>query len=210
MLAVRPQTWDIQGIADRLHCAGVFGEDNCLQADIQVGAARADGDAPLDAALRASAAQLLGQLAGFGLPAGFAEQVRRDAREVGVAVAGLVPTADKLILKLELMRENVCTRWHQDYYVARAIVSYNCSGTEYIHDDHVDFWELKNCGNNACVVQDRTQVCQAGVGDMLFMKGKLFPGAVNGLVHRSPDFAYHPNGDIKTRFVLKVDVKTLS
>jgi len=210
MLAVRPQAWDIQGLADRLHGAGVFGEDHCLQADVAAGPARGDRDPPLGAALRDSAAQLLGRLAGFGLPNGFAEQVQRDAEDVGVVVAELLPAADKLVLMLELMREDCCIRWHQDNYVARAIVSYNCCGTEYIHDDHVDFWELNNCGNNDHVVRDRTPVCQAGVGDILLIKGKLFPSVVNGLVHRSPDHVYHPDGAIKTRFVLKVDVRTVS
>merc|ERR1711920_203123 len=70
-------------------------------------------------------------------------------------------------------------------------------GTEYIHDDHVNLWELNNCGNNDHIVPDRSAVRQAGVGDILFMKGKLFPDPVNGLVHRSPDRVYHPGGEIK-------------
>jgi hypothetical protein len=208
MQAVRSQTWDIQGIVDGLYDAGAFGQARRLKAKIPVGANREDGDPPLDAAIRASAAQLLDPLVGFGLPAEFTEQVQRDAEEIGVTVAELIPATDKLTLQLELIRENCCTRWHQDNIVARAIVSYNCSGTEYIHDDSVNFWELDNCGNNDCVVNDRTTVCQAGVGDILLMKGKLFPGALNGLVHRSPSFAYHPDGGIKARFVLKVDVRT--
>merc|ERR1712032_309906 len=105
----------------------------------------------------------MGPLVGVGLPDSFATQVQQDAEEIGVAVAELIPNAKKLILKLELMNQNCCMRWHQDNYVARTIVSYNCSGTEYI----------------------------------LFMKGKLFPGSVNGLVHNSPDHVYHPNGMIK-------------
>ncbi|CAK0875535.1 unnamed protein product [Prorocentrum cordatum] len=122
---------------------------------------------------------------------------------------GRARTKDRLSLKLELM-SHACLRWHQDNYVARAIVSYNCCGTEYIHHDH-DFWELNNCGNNDCVVRDRAQVLQAGVGDMrgggFLVKGKLFPGVATGLVHRSPDPVYHADGvTAKTRLVLKVDV----
>ncbi|CAK0877109.1 unnamed protein product [Prorocentrum cordatum] len=208
MRTVRPQAWGIQDTVDGLHDAGALGEDGAVQADVPLGAARGDGGrTALAAAFRAAAAQLLAPLAGSGLPAGLLERVRRDAEEVGVAVAEMIPTADKVSLKLELIRENVCLRWHQDNYVARAIVSYNCRGTEYVHDDHVDFWELDNCGNNDCVVRDPAAVCQAGVGDILLMKGKLFPGAVNGLVHRSPGYEYHPSGVVKARLVLKIDVR---
>ncbi|CAK0875536.1 unnamed protein product [Prorocentrum cordatum] len=166
MQAVRPPTWgDIQGAVDGIYDARAFGEERSVSVDVPVGAGREDFDGvSLAAALRASAARLVEPLAGRGLPAGFAEQVREDAEDIGVAVASLLPAADRLSLKLELM-SHACLRWHQDNYVARAIVSYNCCGTEYIHHDH-DFWELNNCGNNDCVVRDRAQVLQAGVGDM--------------------------------------------
>ena len=35
-----------------------------------------------------------------------------------------------------------------------------CSGgTEYTADANVDFWELENCGNNACIIKDTSKVC---------------------------------------------------
>jgi len=110
-------------------------------------------------------------------------------------------------MKLELVGANCCTRWHQDQLVSRAIVSYNCRGTEYVHHDGVDFWELKHCGNNDCIIRDRSQVSSVDVGDMLLMKGALFPGDANGLVHRSPDRRYHADGSVKTRLCLKIDVQ---
>mmetsp|Transcript_51449 Transcript_51449/g.161715 ORF Transcript_51449/g.161715 Transcript_51449/m.161715 type:complete len:123 (+) Transcript_51449:567-935(+) len=121
----------------------------------------------------------------------------------------MLPTAEAVIVKLEVMRANCCPRWHQDQYVSRAIVSYNCCGTEYAHHDNVDFWELMHCGNNDCIIRDRSQVSSVDVGDMLLMKGTLFPGAANGLVHRSPDRRYHADGSIKTRLCLKIDVPEL-
>ncbi|CAD7928580.1 unnamed protein product [Amoebophrya sp. A120] len=156
--------------------------------------------------LISAASALLDPLCAIGLPEDLANQVRTDAVEIGAVVAKLVTNADSLILKLELMTDNVCARWHQDYYVCRAICTYNVSSTEYIHDAHVDFWELNNCGNNDSVVQDRTPICRIGVGNILFMKGHHFPTKPNGLVHRSPEPVRAATGGVKTRLVLKVDV----
>lgn len=206
MLTVRPQTWPrIQTLADHFADSGLFGEDQSLQKYLPLAEAHSSDDA-LRAMLDGAAEEILAPLAGLDLPEGLAAQIRKDAAEMGVVTANLVPSAKKMSLKLELIGEMCCVRWHQDAYVSRAIVSYNLRGTEYIHDDYVDFWELNNCGNNACVVKDRTPVCRAGVGDILFIKGTLYPAQVNGLVHRSPDQVYHPNGKVMTRLVLKVDV----
>lgn len=36
-----------------------------------------------------------------------------------------------VVRKLELMGEDVCQRWHRDFYCGRAIITYNLRGTEY-------------------------------------------------------------------------------
>lgn len=208
MQVVRPHTWDaaaVQRCVDRLHGDGVLGDEHSRQQHIPLAGLRGS-DAALEATLGRATDELLAPALSHGLPDGLAKQMRRDAEEVGLVVTKLLPMVDKLILKLEIMSENCCMRWHQDNYVSRALVSYNLVGTEYIHNEHVDFYELDHCGNNDHVVPDRTPVCTAGVGDILFIKGKLYPAPVNGLVHRSPDQRYHPNGKIMTRLVLKVDV----
>ena len=44
-------------------------------------------------------------------------------------------------------------------------------------------------------------------GDMLFMKGRRFPGAGAGaLVHKSPEKRYHPDGRVIHRLLLKIDL----
>ena len=104
------------------------------------------------------------------------------------------------------MGENACPRWHRDEYCARAIVSYNSAGTQYTADDNVDFWELENCGNNACIIKDTSRIQSVNVGDVFFMKGLTFPGGSNGLVHKSPEVKHHYNGLVVNRLVLKIDV----
>ena len=115
--------------------------------------------------------------------------------------------ARELEFKLEVFGENSCSRWHQDKYAGRAIVSYTGHvGTEYTSHANVDFWELNNCGNNACIIKQPDQVFAVDVGDMLFIKGTLFPWGSNGLVHKAPEKRYHSNGNIINRLVLKIDV----
>jgi hypothetical protein len=209
MQVTRSQAWgDIQAAVDGLYRTGAFGMDSTLREDVPSGTGQQGGE-PIGDALRSSAARLLEPCAGISLPSDLVAQVQADAENIGAAVAALIPAARTLSLKLELVGENSCKRWHQDHYVARVIVSYNCQGTEFVHDDHVDHWQLRNGGKNHHIVRDSAAVCRAGVGDILLMKGTLFPGSVNGLLHRSPDPLYHSNGAVKARLILKVDVDTL-
>ena len=116
-------------------------------------------------------------------------------------------SARKLEVKLEIFGDNLCSRWHRDRFVGRAIVSYTGSiGTEYTRDSNVDFDELENCGNADCLIYDKKEIESIEVGDMLFIKGTEFPRGAKGLVHKSPDIVYHPDGRIVNRLVLKVDV----
>ena len=53
---------------------------------------------------------------------------------------------------------NSCKRWHQDNYACRAIISYTGdTGTEYTPDENVDFHELMYCGNNDCIIKDKSK-----------------------------------------------------
>ena len=70
--------------------------------------------------------------------------------------------------------------------MGRAIVSYTGEvGTEYTDDGNVDFWELKNCGNNAHIIRDASHVRNVGVGDILFMKGTKWPTGASGATRGS-------------------------
>jgi hypothetical protein len=141
------------------------------------------------------------------LPAALGDQIRRDAFALGPVVASLCPSASSIDVKLEILGENSCARWHQDRYVARAIVSYSGSiGTEYTSHANVDFWELYNCGHNECVIRDVRGICSVDVGDFFFIKGTKFPTGANGLVHKSPMKRYHADGRVVNRLLLKLDV----
>jgi len=206
----RTSTWgEVQHHVDSLASYGVLGSTEAVHEDVQ----RANNEDPnqsLETSLPNSVQQLVAPLLNLGMPECLIQQIHTDAQEVGATVAKMLPTAEKLILKLEIMGEGICSRWHRDNYVARAIITYNGCGTEMLRHDNVNFWELENCGNNAHIVRDSSEVFSAGTGDILFMKGLTFPGKVNGLVHKSPDKRYHADGKIMNRLVLKVDVPKLS
>ena len=151
-------------------------------------------------------------LAVADLPPPLAQQILEDALVMGRALAAACPTAREYSVKMEVFGENICARWHQDHFVARMICTYlGHSGTVYTRDANVDFWELVNCGSNACVIRNNELVESVDVGDLLLIKGTQFAGAyggAQGLVHKSPEKFYWPDGRIRNRLVFKIDVGT--
>ena len=98
------------------------------------------------------------------LPVSLSNQVLADACSIASAVGRMCRWAPELTIKLEITGENACHRWHQDRYGGRAIVSYTGRGTEYTSDSNVDFWELRNCGNNKCIIRDESKTFNVDVG----------------------------------------------
>lgn len=145
-----------------------------------------------------------------GLPVALAQIVCKDAQGMAAALHKMVPDAQSIIMKLELFAEDVCSRWHVDKYVCRSLVSYNCSGTQYTADSNVDFFELYYCGNNDCIIRDKSQIRSANVGDIVAIKGTKFPGKANCIVHKSPEVSYYDSGDVKARLLLKVDIQDVT
>merc|ERR1711920_264325 len=194
-----------QQCVDHLNRTGAFGPESGLQTTVQI-AQMWGSEEWLAAEWSSKGRRLLDKVGSTGLPDSLRHQIQRDIEEVGLVMAKMLPDTKEMSLKLELMGESVCSRWHQDHYTCRAIITYNGSGTVYAHNDNVNFWELNNCGNNDHIIRDVSQVLSATSGDVLLMKGKLFPSSVNGLVHKSPDKRYRADGSVMTRLCLKIDV----
>ena len=212
LLVKRPMTgqWDVHqaDIDDAVRSLGKKGKDG-----VNTEVANHPDPQVLTERLTAAVDALLAQVP---LAAEVCRQLYVDAISLGQTVGALCASAPTIQVRFEIFGENCCSRWHQDRYVARAIVSYTGKvGTAYTADANVDFWELHNCGNNKCVIQDEAKVMHAEVGDLFLMKGTEFPvppGEVKdekwGLVHKSPEKCYHADGRIINRLVLKVDVPT--
>lgn len=140
-----------------------------------------------------------------GLPNNLGNRIQEDFQQIALVVAELAPFAKRMSLELDIVGERACVRWHRDKYVGRAVVTYNSCGTEFVADDNVNFEHL-DCGGCDDLIRDEAQIFSADVGDILFMKGTLFPATANGLVHRSPPKRWHANGQVMNRLLLKVDV----
>ena len=154
--------------------------------------------------LHASTVALLEEAA---LPAQLSEQLLEDACSIGLSVGRMCSFARDLEVKLEIFGESTCSRWHQDSYAGRAIVSYTgITATEFVDHDDVDFYAMRNGGTNTDIIRPGCDVGHVDVGDILFMKGRHFPEGASGLVHKSPKIRYHPDGRVVRRLVLKIDV----
>lgn len=141
------------------------------------------------------------------LPADLAAQISSDVCSIGVAAAALCPGSPLMQIKLEIIGENICARWHRDSYVARSIVSYTgVAGTLYTPDWNVNEDALRNRGGNADIILDGREVHSVGVGDIFFMKGTGYPSGPKGIVHKAPEKSYHEDGGIVYRLALKVDI----
>lgn len=148
---------------------------------------------------KAAAAASQQNLDTLGLPASLVGIINDDAGWLAEVMSQLLPNVHLILVKIEAIGKfGSCCRWHQDDYLARAIVSYNGTATSYTPSDNVDL--SKN------VVFDELRATSASTGDLLLIKGLRFPHSINGLVHKAPENAYHPNGEIVDRLVLKVDM----
>mmetsp|Transcript_7980 Transcript_7980/g.17308 ORF Transcript_7980/g.17308 Transcript_7980/m.17308 type:complete len:315 (+) Transcript_7980:97-1041(+) len=202
----RHRIWDdIQHHVDFLAISGTLNPEGALEEVVNLASTRR-AEQGLAIELSERAQRLVRQLMASGMPTAVLQKIKEDIEEIGPVLVRMCPNAEQLVMKLEVMGENVCRRWHQDHYVGRAIVSYNGCGTVHTHNDNVDFWELENCGNNDHIIRDKSQVFSVDIMDILFIKGKLFPSTVKGLVHKSPEKRYHANGAIMNRLCLKVDI----
>ena len=205
-----PKDWShIQPQVDRAFNSGVFRRDASITlATVENSSVEKD----LRARFLTAAYHAVEKIAATGLPSDINRQVCSDMCTLGPVVGLLCRRSGKIDVSLNIFSTSVCKRWHRDSYAGRGIVSYTgLVGTMYTGNENVDEWELENCGNNMCIIKDFRQVKGIDLGDMLFIKGRHFPGlrkGSKGLVHKSADVVYHDDGQVLNRLVLKVDVQT--
>ena len=207
---MQPESLDHPGLLLRRPFDGKF---NSFAQDIDAIAAKLGGlpTHPLQVANGAGLSERIPSciselLHHYEVPESLGKQIYEDACSIGCVVGRMCPWAPYLELKLDIHGDNDCSRWHQDRYAGRAIVTYTGQvATEYTSGSNVDFWELQNCGNNDCIIIDVNQVRAADVGDIIFMKGIGYSAGANGLVHKSPK-SQDSEGRVVHRLTLKVDV----
>eukprot|EP00933_Yihiella_yeosuensis_P024472 TRINITY_DN18986_c0_g1_i2.p1 TRINITY_DN18986_c0_g1~~TRINITY_DN18986_c0_g1_i2.p1 ORF type:complete len:337 (+),score=21.51 TRINITY_DN18986_c0_g1_i2:131-1012(+) len=205
MLVQRSPSWgDNQEWIDRVAKAGVYGLNESIKCHVWNG--RREDLVPR---LQEAGKELLeiSRLRGGAVPEPLGAQIKQDIVDIGTAVGVLTSELPHIQVGLEFQGNNVCARWHRDDYVGRAIVTYTgMDGTTYTCQSNVNMWELQNCGNNECVTYDKSKITSAGIGDILFIKGRKFPRGQTGLVHKAPEKSFHSDGSVMTRLTLKIDV----
>lgn len=87
---------------------------------------------------------------------------------------------------------NKCRKFHSDYKTLRLVCTYAGPGTEWVDDRHVNREAMgheETCidAANLHIVPRGSSVRRGGPGDVVILKGELFPGnRGRGAVHRSP------------------------
>ncbi|NQZ45397.1 MAG: DUF1826 domain-containing protein [Flavobacteriaceae bacterium] len=80
----------------------------------------------------------------------------------------------------------MCPRFHADHNQLRMICTYTGPGTLWLPDKAVNRKAYRRGKANRKILPDETLAQQANTGDVLLLKGALYPGAVP-ILHRSPD-----------------------
>lgn len=103
----------------------------------------------------------------------------------------------RLDFYLQIVRDNLCTRWHADYNRYRLLCTYLGPGTLWTPALNVS-WR----GTKIHSILDPEQIQQAQNFDVLLLRGRHHPEMLGrGLVHRSPELS----AEQPLRLLLKID-----
>ncbi|ODR99091.1 hypothetical protein AUC68_07355 [Methyloceanibacter methanicus] len=94
---------------------------------------------------------------------------------------------DKVTLRLDVLHDNACRKFHLDHVPARLLCTYRGRGTEY---------------GRSHAGEDPREIRRLPTGAVGLFRGRLWPGPEHsGIVHRSPQIA----GLGETRLLLVID-----
>lgn len=103
-------------------------------------------------------------------------------------------------LLLTTVNTNMCRKFHTDMNDLRLLCTYIGPGTLWIPDEAIDQEALKGKEKNEDLIIDLKQIQQVFTGDVVILKGALYPEA-NPILHRSPTI--EENGE--KRLLLRID-----
>ncbi|MEM6264461.1 MAG: DUF1826 domain-containing protein [Bacteroidota bacterium] len=95
---------------------------------------------------------------------------------------------------------NMCRKFHTDVNDLRLLCSYVGPGTLWLPDEAIDHEASRDCGPREEVVIYDHLIQQAGTGEVVLLKGALYPGA-HPILHRSPTIEEHG----ERRLLLRID-----
>ena len=140
------------------------------------------GELATEEDVEAALDQLVGEL-----PASFRSHVRDDAAALVRLSRRLSPATPWITLRLEILHQEACWRWHQDGYCGRTLVCYVGPGTLAADDAQVD-WDAFEASMGEEDNEHVVEAChEVPTNAVLLMKGDAWPGIKgNGLTHKSP------------------------
>jgi hypothetical protein len=153
------------------------------------------------------------------LPKGlFRESVLTDALALTESITNMCPGVPFLMLQLEVIGHNRCSRWHQDQYAGRMIITYTGPSTWMVNDKDVNFGMFEDCFgvpfelSDPLIVPDYASIHKPPSNAVVLIKGNEWPGIEqsankSGVVHKSPNMRLDLDGNpICKRLALKVDL----
>ena len=117
----------------------------------------------------------IGEVLSESLPANVVELIMDDMSSICAAMARVVgDKSNGFEIKIELIGENACKKWHFDYFTARSIVTYcGASGTTFCNSPAICLEEVRRLDAAGRRIPSAES---AQVGDILFIKGAKFAG----------------------------------
>jgi len=113
---------------------------------------------------------------------------------------GRTTKASSFRLLLATVKTNMCRKFHTDVNDIRLLCTYVGQGTLWLPDEAVNEKALVMGGDNDAIVKDEKFVQQVATGDVVLLKGGLYPDAVP-ILHRSPTIEEFG----ETRLLLRID-----
>ncbi|WP_292363817.1 DUF1826 domain-containing protein, partial [Methylophaga sp. UBA1464] len=95
-------------------------------------------------------------------------------------------------LRLSLIHETMCPRFHTDHLACRLVTTYHGQGSEWLTEEAVDRSKLGPGAQGLAdhlsgIYQDKVDIQQLNQGDVALLKGDgWMDSQVSGIVHRSP------------------------
>lgn len=115
---------------------------------------------------------------------------------------GEITGTDSFRLSLETINTNMCRRFHTDLNDIRLLCTYSGPGTLWLPENNVNRKVLASRDESEAVFYDAGAIQQASAGDILLLKGALYPVAnTSAIVHRSPTI--EESGE--RRLLLRID-----
>ncbi|NRB50252.1 MAG: DUF1826 domain-containing protein [Saprospiraceae bacterium] len=108
--------------------------------------------------------------------------------------------ASSFRLLLASINTNMCSRFHTDINDLRLLCTYIGPGTRWLPDEAVDQKATRARGRKQEMVINEQLIQQASTGDLVLLKGALYPDA-NPILHQSPPI--ESTGE--NRLLLRID-----